>query len=104
MAGKSSCFVLLLQILLFANYRVATTQPTQLDVDTVKAFFSFKRNFNISNIISEIGYTHSTENDDCSRDLSKIINGLENLDEWAFKSKYFCGWKMKKTIDLDPFY
>lgn len=78
---------ILLQIILFANSARSNNESIKLDFDTIKTIYSLKRNFNVSNIIKEITQLNSMKNDECFIDLSAITNGLENLDQWAFKSE-----------------
>lgn len=87
MASISTYFSILLQIILFLNSARSNDELVKLDFDSVQTIYTLKQNFNLSNIFSEISRIRSTDNDECSNELSAITNGLKNLDEWAIKSE-----------------
>lgn len=76
------------QILLFVFSVHGHNSKYQIGSDTIKRIYSFKQNFNISNVFSEMLLYNSTENYKCLNELNAIANGLTNFDEWAIQSKY----------------
>lgn len=89
---NNSNVIILLPLVICVQCSLATKfQPNFITFDQIKHDLQTLRDFNVSNLISEISLQKNwRENRECLMELSTIKHGFDVYDEWAIKrKKYF---------------
>lgn len=88
---NNSNWIILLPLLICVQCSFATKfQPNFVEFDQIKHDLYSMRDFNISNLISEM-WSHANwrENRECLMELTAIKHGFDVFDEWAVKRKEY---------------
>lgn len=88
---RNSSNVILLLVVICVQRSFATKfQPSFVDFEQIKHDLHAIRDFNISNVISEIlSHKNWMENRDCLTELTTIKHGLDDFEEWAVKREEY---------------
>lgn len=65
-------------------------QPNFINFEQIKHDLHSMRDFNISNVISEVlSHKNWIENRECLMELTAIKHGFDDFEEWAVRSKEY---------------
>lgn len=87
----NSNVIILVSLIICVQCSFATKfQPNFVNFDQIKDDLHSMREFNISNLISEISLQKNwMENRECLTELTAIKHGFDVFDEWAVKRKEY---------------
>lgn len=87
----NSDVIILVSLIICVHCSFATKfQPNFVNFDQIKDDLHSMREFNISNLISEISLQKNwMENRECLTELTAIKHGFDVFDEWAVKRKEY---------------
>lgn len=101
---NNSIVIILLALIICVQCSLATKfQPNFVHFDQIKHDLHSMRDFNFSNLISEISLQKNwRENRECLMELTAIKHGFDVFDEWAVKRKAYSN--SFETKFLNEFY